>query len=47
MAILLQPSLSQFEGIAYLAMLAFGVTLVVSFIVLFRILLGRDDRGNP
>jgi len=47
MAILLQPSLSQFQGVAYLAMIAFGVTLIVSFIVLFRVFLAppsRDDR---
>ena len=47
MAILLQPSLAQFQGVAYLAMIAFGVTLIVSFIVLFRVFLApppRDDR---
>jgi ubiquinone biosynthesis protein len=43
MAILLQPSLSQFLGVAYLAMIAFAVTLVVSFIVLFRIFLHHDE----
>ena len=46
MAILLQPSLTQFQGFAYLAMIAFAVTLVVSFVVLFRVFLaprGRDD----
>jgi ubiquinone biosynthesis protein len=46
MAILLQPSLTQFQGFAYLAMIAFGVTLVVSFVVLFRVFLApapRDD----
>ncbi len=46
MAILLQPSLTQFQGFAYLAMIAFGVTLIVSFIVLFRVFLrppARDD----
>ena len=46
MAILLQPSLTQFQGLAYLAMIAFAVTLVVSFIVLFRLFLapgGRDE----
>ena len=42
MAILLQPQLSQFQGFAYLAMIAFGVTLIVSFVVLFRVFLGRD-----
>jgi hypothetical protein len=30
MAILLQPELEQFQGVAYLAMIAFAVTLVVS-----------------
>jgi len=47
MAILLQPSLAQFQGVAYLAMIAFGVTLVVSFVVLFRVFLrpsSPDDR---
>ena len=43
MAILLQPSLSEYQGVAYAAMIAFGITLVVSFIVLFRMFLGRDD----
>ncbi len=46
MAILLQPSLTQFQGFAYLAMIAFGVTLVVSFVVLFRVFFApatRDD----
>jgi ubiquinone biosynthesis protein len=43
MVILLQPSLSQFTGFAYMAMIAFGVTLIVSFIVLFRMLFGRDE----
>ena len=38
-AILLQPSLEQFQAVAYLAMIAFAVTLVVSFIVLFRLFL--------
>ena len=37
MAILLQPSLTQFQGLAYVAMIAFAVTLVVSFVVLFRL----------
>ena len=43
MAILLQPSLSQYLGVAYAAMIAFGVTLVVSFIVLFRLSFGRSE----
>ena len=42
MAILLQPALAQFQGFAYLAMIAFGVTLIVSFVVLFRMLFGGD-----
>ena len=46
MIILLQPALSQFIGFAYLAMIAFAVTLVVSFVVLFRMLFSRDDSGN-
>jgi hypothetical protein len=43
MAILLQPSLSQYIGVAYAAMIAFGVTLVVSFYVLYRMAFNRDD----
>ena len=43
MAILLQPELAQFQGVAYLAMIAFAVTLLVSFIVLFRVLFRSDD----
>ena len=43
MVILLQPQLSQFTGFAYLAMIVFGVTLIVSFVVLFRMLFGRDE----
>jgi ubiquinone biosynthesis protein len=43
MAILLQPSLSQYIGVAYAAMIAFGVTLVVSFWVLYRMAFNRDD----
>jgi ubiquinone biosynthesis protein len=49
MAILLQPALSQFQGLAYVAMIAFAVTLVVSFVVLFRLFFapdGRDDRDG-
>jgi ubiquinone biosynthesis protein len=42
-AILLQPSLSEFQGLAYFAMIAFAVTLVVSFIVLFRVFLQPSD----
>ena len=43
MAILLQPSLSQYLGVAYAAMIAFAVTLVVSFIVLWRLSFGRGE----
>jgi ubiquinone biosynthesis protein len=47
MAILLQPELSQFQGVAYVAMIAFAITLLVSFVVLFRVFLGRDGpRGR-
>jgi hypothetical protein len=41
MSILLQPALAAYTGFAYAAMIAFVVTLIVSFIVLFRMLLGR------
>ena len=50
MAILLQPELAQFQGVAYLAMIAFAVTLIVSFVVLFRVFLApsRPRRaGRP
>jgi hypothetical protein len=43
MSILLQPALAAFTGLAYAAMIAFGVTLVVSFWVLFRMLLRGDS----
>ena len=43
MAIMLQPSLAEFQGVAYAAMIAFAITLVVSFIVLFRVFLNRGD----
>ena len=49
MAILLQPALTQFQGLAYVAMIAFAVTLVVSFIVLFRLFFAparNDDRDG-
>ncbi len=49
MAILLQPSLTEFQSFAYLAMTAFAVTLVVSFVVLLRMLFGggeSDDAGG-
>ena len=42
MAILLQPSLTQFQGVAYIAMIAFAVTLIVSFVVLFRVFFARE-----
>jgi ubiquinone biosynthesis protein len=44
MSILLQPALAAYTGLAYVAMIAFGITLLVSFWVLFRVLLrGRPD----
>ena len=45
MAILLEPGAVQFAGLAYVAMIAFAVTLLVSFWVLFRQLTGggKDD----
>ena len=46
MAVLLQPDLIQFQGVAYMAMIAFGITLVVSFIVLFRVFLAPSDRDD-
>ncbi len=46
MAILLQPELSQFQGVAYLAMIAFAITLIVSFVVLFRVFLTPSDRDD-
>ena len=46
MAILLQPALTQFQSLAYLAMIAFGVTLIVSFVVLFRVFLAPPDRDR-
>ena len=47
MAILLQPGASGFEGFAYAAMIAFAVTLLVSFWVLFRMLTSHDDDDPP
>jgi len=38
MIILLQPALVAFTGLAYAAMIAFGITLLVSFYVLFQML---------
>jgi ubiquinone biosynthesis protein len=44
MSILLQPALAAYSGLAYVAMIAFGITLLVSFWVLFRVLLrGRSE----
>ena len=45
MSILLQPALAAYTGLAYVAMIAFGITLLVSFFVLFRVLLrgGADE----
>jgi ubiquinone biosynthesis protein len=43
MTILLQPALSAFTGVAYAAMIAFGITLIVSFWVLFRVLVGGPE----
>jgi hypothetical protein len=43
MVILLQPALSAYTGLAYVAMIAFGATLLVSFFVLFRVLMRSDD----
>ncbi len=46
MAVLLQPDLAQFQGVAYAAMIAFAVTLIVSFVVLFRVFFAPPDRGQ-
>ena len=46
MAVLLQPSLAQFQGVAYIAMIAFAVTLIVSFVVLFRVFLAPPSRDD-
>jgi hypothetical protein len=43
MVILLQPALAAFSGFAYVAMIAFGITLLVSFYVLFQMLFWRTD----
>ena len=45
MVILLQPALAAYAGFAYVAMIAFAATLLVSFFVLFRVLLGSDDQS--
>ena len=47
MAILLQPGAAQFASFAYVAMIAFAVTLLVSFVVLFRMLTRHDDEDLP
>ena len=50
MAVLLQPELEQFQSIAYIAMIAFAITLIVSFVVLFRVFFAptrRDDGSSP
>jgi ubiquinone biosynthesis protein len=46
MAILLQPELTQFQGAAYLAMIAFAVSLIVSFVVLFRVFFAPPNRDG-
>ena len=46
-ATLLEPGAEQFAGFAYVAMIAFAVTLLVSFVVLFRMLRRHDDEGPP
>jgi hypothetical protein len=46
MTILLQPALAEFTGLAYIAMIVFGVTLLVSFFVLFRLMFSGDDGGD-
>jgi ubiquinone biosynthesis protein len=43
MVVLLQTGTDQYVAFAYAAMIAFAVVLVVSFVVLFRMLFGRDD----
>jgi ubiquinone biosynthesis protein len=37
MAILLQPGVTQFLSVAYLAMIAFGATLIASFVIAYRV----------
>jgi len=46
MAVLLQPQLAQFQGVAYIAMIAFAVTLIVSFVVLFRVFFAAPSRDD-
>ena len=46
MAVLLQPELEQFQSVAYIAMIAFAVTLIVSFIVLFRVFFAPPSRDD-
>ena len=46
MAVLLQPELAQFQGVAYIAMIAFAITLIVSFVVLFRVFFAPPSRDD-
>ncbi len=46
MAILLQPELIAYQSFAFVAMIAFALTLFVSFVVLFRMLTGRGSSGG-
>ena len=46
MAVLLQPELEQFQSVAYIAMIAFAVTLIVSFVVLFRVFFAPPSRDD-
>jgi ubiquinone biosynthesis protein len=46
MAVLLQPDLAQFQGVAYAAMIAFAITLIVSFVVLFRVFFAPPSRDE-
>jgi ubiquinone biosynthesis protein len=46
MAVLLQPELEQFQSVAYIAMIAFAVTLIVSFVVLFRVFFAPPSRDE-
>lgn len=43
MIILLQHALIDYAGLVYVAMTAFGITLLVSFFVVFRIPFRGDD----
>ena len=46
MAVMLQPDLAQFQGVAYAAMIAFAITLIVSFVVLFRVFFAPPPRRD-